>query len=156
MVSARPDALKHIELTGVKLTSSEFQEIKKPVPNTKGHTTFSIKLKPQFKKKAGEEYPSQIVQNIEIVIRAYTGDDVPEDGPASNELALCKVSIVLSYNIKKPALSEQNILEHQWYFHSQAVLASRGIIKNILRNTDYAGMPIPYDILDDIQISNSP
>ena len=156
MVSARPAALKYIELTGTKLIASEFREINKLVPNLSGHTTFSIKLNPQFTKNSGDEFPSQIVQNVEIVIRAFLGDDSSTEDVGSNELAYCKVLIALSYKIKKPSFTEQNILEHQWFFHSQAVLASRAIIKNILRNTDYSDMPIPYDYLDDIQISDSP
>jgi hypothetical protein len=152
MVSTRPEILKYIELTGVKLLTSEFNELNKPEPNSNGHTTFTFKINPQFKKKAAAEFPSRMIQNVEITVRAFLGDDAPEVG-SNKDLATCKVTFALNYNIKKPSYSEQSIFEHQWFFQAQAVLIGRDLIRTILQRTDYSGMPLPYEIHDDISIS---
>ncbi|HPC18876.1 MAG TPA: hypothetical protein PL039_01605 [Kiritimatiellia bacterium] len=145
MVNQHPEILKGIELDSVKLVSSEYQEIKKPVPNSKGHIKYSFNLKPQFKKKPEDEHPYRMIQNAEITIKAFLGEE-PTDGSAPDELSSCRIKFLLFYKINKPSFIEQDYLQYQWFFQSHATLLARGYIRDILKDTDFFGMPVPFEV----------
>lgn len=145
----RPEILKGIELVGIRLISSEYQELKKPEPNTKGHVKLSYNHESQFKKKTGEEFPCRMVLKSEFVVQAFLGEENPTDNSTPIELASCRVKYSLLYKIKKPSYPESEYLKYQWFFQSHATILARGFIRDVLKDTDFSGMPLRFEITDE-------
>lgn len=141
-----PEILKGIELDSVKLVSSEYQEIKRPAPNSNGHVKYSFSLKPQFKKNNDSEHPCRMIQIAEVIVQAFLGDEEPANGSVPEELASFKINFSLFYKIDSPSFAEQDYLQYQWFFQSQAVLIAREYIRDVLKDTDFSGMPVPFEI----------
>ena len=156
MVASRPDELKNIELISTILHSSEFVEKQKLPPNSKGHTTFSIKISPQFDRKEGDQHPFRMVQNIELIVQAFLGEASPAASEDPIEVASFKIKYSLHYQMAEPRYVDADYLKYQWFFQSHAVLIGRGIVHDLLQNTDFSDMPLPYDIVGDVYINKDP
>ena len=73
-------------------------------------------------------------------------DVMPETGSEKRALSSCRIKFLLFYKINKPSFIEQDYLQYQWFFQSHATLHARGYIRDILKDTDFFGMPVPFEV----------
>jgi hypothetical protein len=144
METARPDILKNIEIVRSELISSEFKANTKPPPGSSGHVMYSLQIRPDYTNSATSGKPEQFKQYADVILQAYIGDPQKEPETAK-ELVCCKISIAVYYKIEKPDYSAEDYGQYQWFFQSWVSLLARSYIRDLLKDTDFSSIPVPFD-----------
>ncbi|MFA5043493.1 MAG: hypothetical protein WC381_08235 [Kiritimatiellia bacterium] len=144
MEPSRPAELKGIVFEKTEITGTEFKILKKPGKDVHGYIKFNLNILPEFKAEPETKLPHSFKLKTEALLQAFSGD-MGKSPPEGEELMSCKVQLVLNYRIQEPHYTDEEIKKYLWCFQSQAAVVVRGYLRDLLRDTAFASIPIHVD-----------
>ncbi len=146
MDHTRPAELAGVSLDSIEVTGIDLKTLKRPEKDGKGYIQYSLTARQEFKTKKGAAVPNRFDLNTKAILCAYAGVPPEDKEPeAGDQLMACEVKFVAHYRIDKPSASEEDLKKLSWHFQAQVSVLAMEYIRNTLRNTAFATVPIPVE-----------
>lgn len=139
----KPIPIKDVELSRVEIVQSHFKVHSHPTPGSTGQINYSVRTKQDFKTEENATCPSLLIERVEATLAALLGE-TSDKVEGREQLFSCDIELALYYNISTPKHSAEEILAFQWHFHTHACLLARSVIKDMLKDTVFASVPVPF------------
>jgi len=145
MEETKPKELEGVEIEGRELVAASLDVKKRPDLQDGGFISLEISPgAPRFQRKTPGESPDAFMMAIDVTCRAWSGKMPASPDQPSNDrlLMICKVKVDLQYRIKRAGFAESDVKKCEWYYHPQASILAIECLRDILKDTQFAAIPI--------------
>lgn len=144
---AIPQITKNIELAASIIRNSEYVQFKDPDPASTGIINYHIEVKYSIRNSHNEQ-DSELLQNVEVLVEACENNEKKESSEESEfKVMKCKVEYINIYVVSECDNDADISLitdSYQEFLIATSDILSHKYILNILRNTIFAHVAIPF------------
>ena len=143
-MESRPTILEKISLKSVHIAGINLNTLKSPDTEEQGFIKYSLGVG-QSVEKADQNAPqSSLILKAIAELNAFSGTlpEGDEEPTPDQKLMTCKLDLVVQYDVDGDEISEGELSGLAWHFRPQVAILVREHLRNILRDTEFATIPI--------------